>query len=85
MPEAAAELLRRLEAELGEAIVESGHTYGDLVVRVAPDAWRRAAEVARDKLACDYLSFVSGIDWAPAPAPAGRTRVTPPPPSSPPR
>jgi NADH-quinone oxidoreductase subunit C len=71
MPEAAAELLRRLEAELGEAIVESGHTYGDLVVRVAPDAWRRAAEVARDKLACDYLSFVSGIDWAPAPRAGG--------------
>jgi NADH-quinone oxidoreductase subunit C len=71
MPEAAAELLRRLEAELGDSIVESGHTFGDLVVRVAPDAWRRAAEVARDKLACDYLSFVSGIDWAPAPRPGG--------------
>jgi NADH-quinone oxidoreductase subunit C len=71
MPEEAAELLRRLEAELGDAIVESGHTFGDLVVRVAPDAWRRAAEVARDKLACDYLSFVAGIDWAPAPRPGG--------------
>jgi NADH-quinone oxidoreductase subunit C len=71
MPEAAAELLRRLQAELGDAIVESGHTFGDLVVRVAPDAWRRAAEAARDKLACDYLSFVSGIDWSPAPRPGG--------------
>jgi NADH-quinone oxidoreductase subunit C len=71
MPEQAAELLRRLEAELGDAILESGHTFGDLVVRVAPDAWRRAAEAARDKLACDYLSFVSGIDWAPAPRPGG--------------
>ncbi len=71
MPEEAAELLRRLEAELGDGIVESGHTYGDLVVRVAPEAWRRAAEAARDKLACDYLSFVSGIDWAPAPRPGG--------------
>jgi NADH-quinone oxidoreductase subunit C len=71
MPEEAAELLRRLEADLGDAILESGHTFGDLVVRVAPDSWRRAAEVARDRLACDYLSFVAGIDWAPAPRPGG--------------
>ncbi|MGH8999505.1 MAG: NADH-quinone oxidoreductase subunit C [Acidimicrobiia bacterium] len=67
MPALAAELLGRLERELGEGIVESDHTYGDLVVRVAPGAWRKAAEVCRDKLACDYLSFVSGLDWAPAP------------------
>jgi len=36
-------------------------------VRVRPDSWRRAAEVAKDRLECDFLSFVSGIDWQPAP------------------
>jgi NADH-quinone oxidoreductase subunit C len=71
LPEEAARLLARLEAELGDAIVEHGHAFGDLVVRVAPSAWRRAAEVARDKLDCDYLSFVAGIDWAPAPRAGG--------------
>ena len=39
-----------------------------LVVRVKPDAWRRAAEVSKHELECDYLSFISGIDWQPAPA-----------------
>jgi NADH-quinone oxidoreductase subunit C len=71
MPEAAARLLAQLEKELKDGIVETGHTFGDLVVRVAPEAWRKAAEVARDKLECDYLSFISGIDWMPAPKVGG--------------
>jgi NADH-quinone oxidoreductase subunit C len=61
------ELLTRLERELGDGIVESGDAFGTLVVRVKPDAWRRAAEVSKHALECDYLSFVSGIDWQPAP------------------
>ena len=71
LPEEAAKLLARLEKELKDGIIESGHTFGDLVVRVAPEAWRKAAEVARDNLACDYLCFVSGIDWMPTPRPGG--------------
>jgi NADH-quinone oxidoreductase subunit C len=63
----AAALLERLEAELGDAVVEHAPSSDTVVVRVRPDSWRRAAEVARDHLACDYLSFVSGIDWAPTP------------------
>ena len=73
LPEEAAALLNRLQAELGDGLVEHGHAFGQLVVRVAPDAWRKAAQVARDKLACDYLSFVSGIDWKPAPRTGGET------------
>ena len=42
--------------------------YGDVVVRVQPDAWRRAAQVCKEQLECDYLSFVAGIDWMPTPA-----------------
>jgi NADH-quinone oxidoreductase subunit C len=64
----AAALLAQFRAELGEAVVEEGASFGDAVVRVRPDAWRRAAEVCRRKLGCDYLSFVSAIDWMPAPA-----------------
>lgn len=71
LPERAAKLLAQLEKDLKDGIVESGHTFGDLVVRVTPEAWRKAAEVARDKLECDYLSFVSGIDWMPAPKVGG--------------
>jgi NADH-quinone oxidoreductase subunit C len=65
------QLLERLEAELGDAILERAESFGTLVVRVRPDAWRRSAEVARTRLACDYLSFVSGIDWQPAPREGG--------------
>jgi len=61
------ELLARLERELGEGIVESADAFGMLVVRVKPDAWRRAAEVSKHELECDYLSFIAGIDWQPAP------------------
>ncbi|MEX1009125.1 MAG: NADH-quinone oxidoreductase subunit C [Acidimicrobiia bacterium] len=62
-----ADLLARLEAELGDAIVEHEPRFGDPVVRVRRDAWRRAAEFAKTKLDCDYLSFISAIDWNPAP------------------
>jgi len=68
LDENATRMLARLEAELGDAIVESGATYGDLVVRVRPDAWRRSAQFCKEQLGCDYLSFVSAIDWMPAPA-----------------
>ena len=34
---------------------------------VAPGAWRQAAIACKERLGCDYLSFVSAIDWMPAP------------------
>ena len=61
------ELLARLERELGDGIVESADAFGMLVVRVKPDTWRRAAEVSKHDLECDYLSFIAGVDWQPAP------------------
>ncbi len=66
-----AKVLGRLGRELGEDILESASAFGTLVVRVKPDAWRRAAEVSRTDLQCDYLSFISGIDWQPAPREGG--------------
>jgi NADH-quinone oxidoreductase subunit C len=62
-----AALLARLEAELGDALVEHEPRFGDPVVRVRRDAWRHAAEFVKTKLECDYLSFISAIDWNPAP------------------
>jgi NADH-quinone oxidoreductase subunit C len=68
LDENAQRMLARLQAELGDAIIEHGATYGDVVVRVRLDAWRRAAQFCKNELGCDYLSFVSAIDWMPAPA-----------------
>ena len=64
----AVEMLARLEAELGDAIVEHGAAYGDVIVRVRPDAWRRTAQFCKEQLGCDYLCFISAIDWMPAPS-----------------
>lgn len=67
LTEHAERLLTRLQAELGDAIVEHAAAFGDVVVRVRPDAWRAAAQICKARLECDYLSFVAGIDWMPAP------------------
>jgi NADH-quinone oxidoreductase subunit C len=64
-------ILGRLGRELGDDVVESASAFGTMVVRVKPDAWRRAAEVSKTELQCDYLSFISGIDWQPAPREGG--------------
>jgi len=67
LSEAQQAALAKLEAELGDAFVGSDGAHGDLVVRVKRDAWLRTAQFAKDQLECDYLSFVAGIDWMPAP------------------
>jgi NADH-quinone oxidoreductase subunit C len=69
-PEVQAWIDRALE-ELGEAVVAHEVVYGYPTVRIRPDAWRRTAEVARQRLGCDYLSFVSAIDWMPTPKVGG--------------
>ena len=61
------ELLARLEAALGDALLEHADAYGTLVARVSNDAWAQTAQTARTALECDYLSFISAIDWAPSP------------------
>src|SRR5206468_652767 len=66
LPEAEA-LLERFRARLGDAVVAAEPCFGDAVVRVKPDAWLQAARVAKNELGCDYLSFISGIDWMPTP------------------
>jgi NADH-quinone oxidoreductase subunit C len=68
LDENATRMLARLQAELGDAIIEHGAMYGEVVVRVRLDAWKRAATFCKRELGCDYLSFISAIDWMPAPA-----------------
>ena len=69
-PELAA-LFARFETALGDGVVDHDESHGNLVVRVRPAAWRRAATGARADLDCDFLSFVAGLDWLPAPKPPG--------------
>ncbi|UDY33919.1 NADH-quinone oxidoreductase subunit C [Dermatobacter hominis] len=62
------ELLGRFSGVLGDAIVDSLIEPGvDLTIRVRTDAWRAAADVARNHLGAKYFCFVSAIDWLPSP------------------
>ncbi|MBM3658588.1 MAG: hypothetical protein FJW95_03695 [Actinobacteria bacterium] len=65
------ELLARLERALPDAVIEHADVYGDLVIRVTNESWGPLAGVARTELECDFLSFVSAIDWSPAPREGG--------------
>ena len=60
-------VVARLQADLGDAFLDAADVHGDLVVRVKREAWRHTAQIARHELGCDYLSFVAGLDWMPAP------------------
>jgi len=65
------ELVARFENELGAAVLDRANIFGMPVVRVRRIDWRAAAEVAKGALECDFLSFISGIDWMPAPKEGG--------------
>ena len=71
LDDAHAELLARFENELGAAVLDTGKAFGMPIVRVQRNEWRRAAEVCRYTLGLDFLSYVAGIDWMPAPKEGG--------------
>ena len=67
--EAREELLGRFTDLLGADAVEEHHIVAgtDLWIRVATDAWRSAADVARNRMGAKYFGFLSAIDWMPSP------------------
>jgi NADH-quinone oxidoreductase subunit C len=66
--EAREAMLAALRDELGDALVESHIAPGHgLWVRVERDAWRTAAEAARDSAGCRFFDFLSAMDWMPSP------------------
>lgn len=66
--EAREALLGRFTDALGDAVVASHIEPGvDLWIRVRPDAWRDAGDVARNRLGARYFGFLSAIDWMPSP------------------
>jgi NADH-quinone oxidoreductase subunit C len=74
-------LVDQLRSELGEDLVESFVRPGDDVwVRVTTSAWRRSAQVLRDRMGFDYFCFVSALDWMPSPYGKGEDDPTEPPP-----
>jgi NADH-quinone oxidoreductase subunit C len=64
-------LLDSLRAELGDDLVGAEIAGGDIWVRVARSAWRKAGEVCKSRLGMDYFCFLSGMDWLPNPELSG--------------
>ncbi|MEO0324820.1 MAG: NADH-quinone oxidoreductase subunit C [Myxococcota bacterium] len=56
---------KRIQKELGDAVVELREFRGDWDVRVKPGSWRAAAEFCRDDDACRFEQFVdlTAIDF----------------------
>ena len=74
-------MLASLRTELGDALVDSVIRPGaDLWVRVETAAWADAGRAVRDGLGCNYLGFVSALDWKPSPWGRGEDDPTEPPP-----
>ena len=74
-------VVQRLRDVLGEGVADSLVKPGDDVwVRVKTEAWRAAGFAIRDVLGCDYICFLSAIDWKPSPFGRGEDDPTAPPP-----
>ena len=66
--EAVARLLDTLRSSLGDDLQQTHVAHGrEVWARVGVEAWRRAAEVCRDKLGLTYFCFLSAVDWMPSP------------------
>jgi NADH-quinone oxidoreductase subunit C len=64
-------IVARLTEVLGDELLGSVVAKGDLTVRVANGAWRRAIQWCKDQ-GFTYFCFLSGIDWLPDPDAASR-------------
>jgi NADH-quinone oxidoreductase subunit C len=60
-----------LGQELGESLLGKAVERGDLWVRVERRVWRQTLEICKVKLGLSFFSFLSGIDWMPAPGLSG--------------
>jgi NADH-quinone oxidoreductase subunit C len=71
----------RLRTALGDAVVDTlVKPSDDLWVRVTTESWREAGFAVRDILGCDYMAYLSAIDWMPSPFGRGEEDPTEPPP-----
>ena len=64
-------IVEQIRAALGEDVLGDEVIKGDMTVRVANAAWRRAVEWAKGQ-GFTYFCFLSGIDWLPDPDAATR-------------
>lgn len=74
-------IVERLRGALGDALVDTlVKPNDDIWVRVSTAAWREAGFAVRETLGCDFMSYLSAIDWMPSPFGRGEEDPTEPPP-----
>jgi NADH-quinone oxidoreductase subunit C len=56
-------LVARLQAAIGDGLLDQEISGGDAWVRVAADRWRDAVQAAKDQLGLTYFCFLAGVDW----------------------
>jgi NADH-quinone oxidoreductase subunit C len=61
------EIVEVLRTELGDGLVEHHFSAREAWVRVAPESWRAAGRISRERLGLGFLDFLSAIDWKQAP------------------
>ena len=61
------EFKKDVEKAFGKELIESDVNFGDLVIRVTADGYKKGAKICKETLGLDYLSFIAGIDWMPMP------------------
>lgn len=68
--------LDSLVTELGDDVLGSEVVRnGDILIRVAASAWKRAGEVCKAQ-GYEYFCFLSGLDWMPSTSPNPRASVS---------
>lgn len=71
-PSDSSSMLSQFEKEVkkafGKELIESEINFGDLVIRITKDGYKKAAKICQENLELDYLSFIAGIDWMPMPS-----------------
>jgi NADH-quinone oxidoreductase subunit C len=60
-----------LTRKLGDAMLGHVLERGDLWIRVDRAAWHKTFEICKRELGLTFFSFLSGIDWQPAPGLSG--------------
>ena len=60
-------LIASVKEAFGKELLQLESNHGDLIIRVTKAGYAKAAKITNEELDCDFLSFVSAIDFMPMP------------------
>ena len=60
-------LIASVKEAFGKELLQLESNHGDLIIRVTKAGYAKSAKITNEELDCDFLSFVSAIDFMPMP------------------